>query len=556
MTEFQILSAMTHINSVYIDAAQKQLGYLPQGKAKQKSRRAFRSPLAAAIAVVLLTFLFFQTPMGVKAAEIVQQKIAQLIEVLFPAKEIVVSPEGMTDVVSHAAHGKEPTAAEPGFAIYIDEERYTVTEEAGVWTVRPKDYDPAWPVCELVIREIPGKDYETAAQEVRESMLDSWNYVSGIYRPLDPPRMIFNANNGDAWESPMEDHYFYENGDTGTYHIVCRYFVGIAEGHGTRLAAMRDTFTLIAPQDASQYENEADAIKKAMAQEAAYAQDLVDELLETLKTDATMTQADMNINSQRRYELWDEVLNKIWDSLERTMDKDAFKVLKQEQLLWIDRKEAKMDDAAAQYAGGSLSAGAYYGTGAEITERRVHELLEYLTGERTVENVPELTAPTELIPGQSTSDDVSAYYQAKFPEKSIYCTFRDLDGNNYGDLAVYYDGSYRALYLMGEDYILQKEFLFDEGFRLYWDTETDEANILGTEEMTDTGSANFYYDLMDGQLILLDAIKFDNGSGINQWFTIGDGDWALCSKDLYGEILFRYKVQTDNLVPIEEYYLQ
>ncbi|MBQ7000748.1 MAG: DUF1311 domain-containing protein [Oscillospiraceae bacterium] len=556
MTEFQILSAMTHINSVYIDAAQKQLGYLPKSSPKKQPRRAFRAPMAAAIAVVLLTVLFFQTPMGVKAAEIVQQKIAQLIEVLFPAKEIVVSPEGMTDVVSHAAHGKEPSATDPGFAIYVDEERYTMTQEDGAWFVRPIDYDPAWPPCELVIRELPGKDYETAAQEVRNGMLDSWKFVSGIYRPLDPPRMIFNANDGDAWEAPMEDHYFYENGNLGTYHIICRYFVGIAEGHGTRLAAMRDTFTIIAPQDASQYENEADAIKQAMAREAAYAQGLVDELLETLKTDATMTQADMNINSQRRYELWDEVLNKIWDALERTMDKAAFNVLKQEQLLWIDRKEAKMDDAAAEYAGGSLSASAYYGTGAEITERRVYELLEYLTGERTVGEVPEITAPAELIPGQSTSDDVSAYYQAKFPEKNIYCTFRDFDGNNYGDLAVYYDGCYRALYLMGEDYILQKEYLFEEGFRLYWNTETDAANILGTEEMRDTGSANFYYDIQDGQLILLDAIKFDNGSGSNQWFTIGDSDWAPMSKDLYGEILFRYKIQTDNLVPIEEYYLQ
>ena len=55
---------------------------------------------------------------------------------------------------------------------------------------------------------------------------------------------------------------------------------------------------------------------------------------------------------------------------------------------------------------------------------------------------------------------------------------------------------------------------------------------------------------------LLDAIKFDNGSGTNKWFTIGDSDWAPMSKDLYGEILFRYKIQTDNLVPIEEYYLQ
>ena len=556
MTEFQILSAMTHINSVYIDAAQKQLGYLPRKKAKKKPHRAFRGPLAAAIAVVLLTFLFFQTPMGVKAAEIVQQKIARIIEVLFPAKEIMVSPEGMTDVVSHTAHGREPSATDPGFAIYIDEERYTMTEEDGAWFVRPIDYDPAWPVCELVIRELPGKDYETAAEEVRSGMLDSWNYVSGIYRPQKPPCMIFNANDGDAWESPMEDHYFYENGNAGTWHIVCRYFVGIAEGHGTRLAAMRDTFTVIAPQDVSQYEDEADALQKAMAREAAYAQSLVEELLETLKTDATMTQADMNINSQRRYELWDEVLNKIWDSLERTMDKASFSALRQEQLLWIDQKEAKMDNAVAQVQGGSMAAMLYYSAGAEITERRVYELLEYLTGERQVEAAAETAAPTELIPGQSTSDDVSAYYQAKFPEKTVYCTFRDLDGNNYGDLAVYYDGCYRALYLMGEDYILEKEFLFEEGFRLYWDVQTDDANILGTEEMTDTCSANFYYDLMDGQLILLDAIKFDSGSGINQWFTIGDGDWAPASKDLYGEILSRYKVQTDNLVPIEEYYWQ
>ena len=144
----------------------------------------------------------------------------------------------------------------------------------------------------------------------------------------------------------------------------------------------------------------------------------------------------------------------------------------------------------------------------------------------------------------------------KLPEKNLYCTLRDFDGDGWGDLAVYYDGAYRALYLMGEDYILQKEFLFDEGFRLYWDTETDEANILGTEELTEISNANYYYDIQDGQLILLDAIKFDNGSGINQWFTIGDSDWAPCSKDLYGEILFRYKVQTDNLVPIEEYYLR
>jgi len=555
VTEFELLSAMTHISSAYIDEAQRKLGYLEAVKKSGKRKSLILRRMAAVLAFVLAGMLFFQTPLGVAAAEMVQEKVAQLIEILFPAKDILVTPEGVTDVISHEAHGKEPSADSPGFAIYIDEARYAMSEEDGVWIVRPREYDPAWPVCELVIREVPNKDSQTLAQETWNGMLGSWETVSGIYRPLEPACLIFSVHNGDAWEAAIEDHCFYENGNAGSYHIICRYFVGIAEGHGTRLAAMRDTFTLIAPQDASQYENEADALREAMEQEAAYAQGLVEELLETLKTDATMTQADMNINSQRRYELWDEVLNKIWDSLERTMDKASFRLLKEQQRQWVDQKEAKMDDAIAPYEGGSLSASVYYSTGAEITERRVYELLEYLTGERTVTDAPEIPVPTQLIPGQSTSDDVAMYYQAKFPEKNVYCTFRDLDGNNYGDLAVYYDGTYRALYLMGEDYVLQKEYLFEEGFRLYWDSQTDNANIIGTEEITDTGSVNTYYDVAGGELILRDAIRFDSGSGQNQWFTIGDSDWAPTSKDHYGEILFRYEVQADNLNPIEDYYL-
>ena len=556
MTEFELLSAMTHIHSAYIDEAQRKLGYLSQGTRRSGRSRPLLRRMAAVIALILAGILFFQTPMGAAAAEIVQEKLSQLIGVLFPGKELMVTPEGVTDMVPHAAYGREPTADSPGFAIYVDEERYSVTQTDGQWVIRPKDYDPAWPVCELTVREVPGKDPETLAQETWNGMLGSWETVSGIYRPLEPACLIFNVNDGGAWEAPIEDHAFYDGGNGSTFHILCRYFTGIAEGHGTRLAAMRDSFTLIAPQDASQYENEADALKSAMEKEAAYAQALVDELLEKLATDATMTQADMNINSQRRYELWQEVLDKLWDSLERTMDKASFRVLKEQQREWEDRKEAKMDGAAAQYEGGSLSASAYYGTGAEITERRVYELLEYLTGERTVEAAPEVTAPEKLIPGQSTSDDVAAWYQEKFPEKQVYCTFRDLDGNNYGDLAVYYDGSYRALYLMGEDYVLQKEYRFEEGFRLYWDPQTDNANIVGTEEMTAAGSINTYYDVANGELVLLDAIRFDSSSGTNQWFTVGDSDWAPTSKDHYGQILFRYEIQTDNLKPIEDYYLR
>lgn len=558
MTEFQLLSAMNGISSAYIDSAQKQLGYLEETSGKQKAPHRFRA--AAAVVLVLAGILFFGTPVGAAAAELVQAKIAQLVELLFPPKDIAVSPEGVTDMVPHAAHGKEPQLHTTGFVLYIDETRYAMTEENGAYFVRPLEYDPAWPVCELEIREIPGTDYETAAQETRSAMLEDWETVSGIYRPLEPPCMIFNAREGEAWESRCEDHSFYENGREGTYHIVTRYFVGIEEGHGTRLAAMRDTFQILAPQDVSQYEDEQSAVEGALAREVAYAKELVEELLEKLKTDETMTQADMNSNAQRRYELWDDVLNKIWDTLERTMDRDAFRVLREEQRQWIGQKEAQAEAEAQEYTGGSLYGTVYYGAAARITEERVYVLLEYLTGERTVGHVPEITAPTELIPGQSTSDDVSLYYQAQFPEKNVYVTFRDLDGNNYGDLAVYYDGAYRALYLMGEDYILQQMYLFEEGFRLYqWSDESGQqtnANIIGTEEMTETSNTNTYYDVVDGQLILMDAIKFDRSSGRNQWFTIVESDWVPMEKDQYGKILFRYDLQTDNLVPIEQYYMQ
>lgn len=561
MTEFRILQGLNSIDSAYIASAQEKLGYLPEAAKKKRPSRKWR--MAAAIALVLMGILFFRTPIGVAAAEIVQEKVAQLIAVLFPDRDVMVTPEGITDMVPHAAHGKEPTPNEAGFVIYIDEERYSMTEDGESFFVRPIDYDPAWPTCEIEIRAIPDKNWETAAEEIRSTMLERWKTVSGIYRSQEPPCMIFNANNGDAWESTCEDHYFYENGNQGTYHIVSRYFVGIAEGHGTRLGAMVNTFSLIAPQDASQYETPEDAVKGAMAREAAYAQSLVDELVETLQTDATMTQADMNHNAQRRYELWDDVLNKIWDSLERTLDRDSFRLLKQEQLQWIDQKGAKMDSAAAEFAGGSLAASAYYGAGAQITERRVYALLEYLTGERTVETGPKPTAPEQLLPGQATCDDISLYYQNQFPDRNVYATYRDFDGNNAGDLAVWYDGTYRALYLMDEKGLLQNEYLFAEGFRLYeyspgnGDGGEILPNILGTDEATENGDIKTYYEVSHGVLVLREAIRFDSGAntgGYNEWYTIGDSDWVPISKDTYGEILFRYSVQADNLQPIEDYY--
>ena len=553
MKSMELLEAMGSVQDRFILEAEE----CRSGKkdSRKKLRPARLRNLAAVITLVLIFAWFLQTPMGVAAVEKVQQAVTQLIEVLFPPKDILVTPEGGSEIVSHEAHGREPEAAVPGFVIYVDEERYAMTEENGAWYIRPKEYDEAWPVCEIEIRELPGRDYQEAAEQAREEMLPNWKTVSGIYRPIESP-LIFNAVDGDAWESKCEDHYFYENGNSGAYHITCRYFVGILEGHGTRMAAMAQSFQLIAPQDVTQYESPEEAVKRAMEQEAAYAQSLVDELLQQMKTDGSMTQADMNINTQRQYELWDEVLNKIWDSLQRTMDRDAFRVLQQEQREWINIRDQRAEEAAKEVEGGSLYPTIYYSAAANATEARVYELLEYLTGQRKVENVPTVTAPEKLVAGSSRIEDIPLYYREKLPEKNLYCTLRDFDGDGWGDLAVYYDGAYRALYLMGEDYIMREEYLFEEGFLLYECFDEDVYNVIGTVEDTEQWEIHRFYSVMEGALFLREGLKYDRSTGWNKWYIEGDDCWQKISKDLYGQLRFKYSRQADNLNPLEDYYLR
>lgn len=552
MKPMELLEAMGSIRDSYILEAEQMRG--GEKTARKAPRRAWMRNLAAVVALVLILAWFLQTPVGVAAVEKVQQAVNQLIEVLFPPKDIRVTPEGGTEMVSHVAHGKEPEAGTPGFVIYVDEERYVMTEEAGAWFIRPREYDEAWPVCEIEIRELPGRNYQEAAEQVREEMLPNWKTVSGIYRPVES-LLIFNAVDGDAWEDRCEDHYFYENGNVGAYHITCRYFVGILEGHGTRLAAMAQSFQLVAPQDASQYESPEEAVQRAMEQEAAYAKELVAELLEQLKTDGSMTQADMNINAQRQYELWDEVLNKIWDSLQRTMDRDAFRVLRQEQREWIDLRDERAEEAASEVEGGSLYPTIYYSAAAKATEERVYELLEYLTGERKVENVPKVTAPETLVAGSSTIEDIPLYYREKYPDKNLYATLRDFDGDGWGDLAVYYDGAYRALYVM-EDNLIQAEYLFEEGFLLYECFEEDVCNVILTVEDTDWREIHRFYSLIDGELFLREGLKYDGTTGLNKWYLEGDAGWQEISKDLYGQLRFQYDRQADDLVPLEDYYMR
>ena len=87
-----------------------------------------------------------------------------------------------------------------------------------------------------------------------------------------------------------------------------------------------------------------------------------------------MTQTDMNAISQELYELWDNALNDLWSKLENTMPQAQFEQLLEEQLDWIEAKEAAVTAAGSAAEGGSMAQLLMNLEAADWTEARVCEL--------------------------------------------------------------------------------------------------------------------------------------------------------------------------------------
>lgn len=92
---------------------------------------------------------------------------------------------------------------------------------------------------------------------------------------------------------------------------------------------------------------------------------------------ANMT-LDMVEYSGIMYELSDECLNHIWNLIRYHVEKEQYSKILAEQRTWIAEKEAKAEEARAEYAGGSLAPVNYNMTLASLTMKRCEELIAYL----------------------------------------------------------------------------------------------------------------------------------------------------------------------------------
>lgn len=274
MDTMDLLEAMGPIRDKYI---------LRAGEVRRK-KPARRIPyaLAAMLALALLCAALAQTPMGTAAVETVKEAVSRVIDRLFPPKELIVMPEGTPEAIHHEAQGRDPEEEYPGFAMYVDTQSYVMTEENGTYYIRqiPIEYDreeiadqqaalleglspeeqeaaidariqeledfyASLPVNEIEIREIPDKEFSAYAEAVKNHLSTNWETIGDIIRVEKPLALAFTVSSGNAWDSPQEVHYFVDNGKQGTFHIVARYYLEAAEGHGVRFASMIQTFTVV-----------------------------------------------------------------------------------------------------------------------------------------------------------------------------------------------------------------------------------------------------------------------------------------------------------------------
>ena len=113
-----------------------------------------------------------------------------------------------------------------------------------------------------------------------------------------------------------------------------------------------------------------------LAQSLVYREEEVAALENSIMNDPNLTQADLNENSYRMYQIWDMTLNEIWGILKRNLNADDMATLTKAQLDWIAMKEASMKEAGAEVEGGSMYGMVVNQRGAELTKERVYELME------------------------------------------------------------------------------------------------------------------------------------------------------------------------------------
>lgn len=87
------------------------------------------------------------------------------------------------------------------------------------------------------------------------------------------------------------------------------------------------------------------------------------------------TQAELNMESYNVYVKWDSLLNEVYQYLKSTMNSADFSVLESEEVKWIREKENAVEEATAEWEGGTGETMARNSAGIKYTSERCYYLI-------------------------------------------------------------------------------------------------------------------------------------------------------------------------------------
>lgn len=228
------------------------------------------------------------------------------------------------------------------------------------------------------------KDISFANKPGTQEIIDEILYVYSDAYGLENAKDIYMYLPG-APVSELPEAYIdwvrmtwgYDEGQPAELPFYGLYNVAQEEG----FSSYDDTSAEATPIDENQEVNAENASQKSpleLARQAVEEAKSKGEVIEKELETEDFPQTTMNLKANELYMVWDEKLNYIWQLMKENLPEDKMKEILQEQRAWISNKEKKAKEAGAECEGGSLQPFLESITAAELTEKRVYELLEYL----------------------------------------------------------------------------------------------------------------------------------------------------------------------------------
>lgn len=266
---------------------------------------------------------------------------------------------------------------------------YTIAVPDGGWHM----YEPGtWQATfnQKVKFWIKGYNGDNAKNLINELAMDGYSLGVG--------GSIMSRSSGEGKDKLIENVMVFRNGDSMRGVFYC-YPEELAANFGVRLDTIVNTFSWKDPQ-ANATSGSMAGLTDAELQDAMQAPATIIETVEGQSTEAAQialliasaeekaakldaqlqaatSQTDMNITSAEIYQLWDDTINAVWNILRESMDPGEFNSLLDWQLEWIDDKEYAVQQAAAEFEGGSMASLAANQKASELTRERIYELAEY-----------------------------------------------------------------------------------------------------------------------------------------------------------------------------------